>query len=311
MSKPMSDIERLQWLGWTVVLFAMLMVLIVSPDGLTSDGCSIAFQLPTWGVIALVSALVAGHSLIGDRRRGFLEQVIVTPLSGQEIVDGTMLAMWEHLRRLLWLPWLLGIFFCITGASPVLGTLMSLVTATLFCALLSCQGIACSLAAATTAGAVVSTYLLPLAVVFVMPIAALSYRENQGPALWIGCGSWLAVTWSLAWWKLNATTVGCLLTAFHLGLIALAECWTHDNGQTWYPMAAMHPGFLIVSSLAKPERGAGQDIWNRHGIAIVLCYWAALAVNIALIRFWLARHFDRLAGRMEAKASRARLRQLP
>ena len=301
-----GSIRRLQWLGWTVVLLGILLMLIFSPKDLTEDGCGIAFQAPTWGALALVIALVAGHSLIGDRRRGFLELVIVTPLTGREVVDGTFLALWEHLRRLLWLPWLLGILFCITGASSVGGTIFSLVTATLFCSLLACQGVACSLAAQTTPGAVVATFVLPFAVVMVMPIAALGFRENHGPALWIDFAIWFAVTWIWAWWRLNAASAACCLTALHLVLIALAECWTYGERGDQYPMAAMHPIFLVVAPLVSRGPGSYQDAWTRYWIAIELCYWAALALNIVLIRWWLTRHFDRLVGRTLATPPKRR-----
>jgi len=299
-----GSLRRIQWLGWTIIVGALLLMAILSPKDLQSEEFNMIFQAPTWGVLMLVTALVAGHSLIGDRRRGFLEQVIVTPLTGREIVVGTALALWEHLRRLLWLPWALGIFFCCTGASPVVGTLLSLTTGTLFCVLLTWQGIACSLAARTTPGAVVAAFVLPITVVMALPMAAQGFREHSGPALWIIIGIWFAVTWCWTWHKLNAGSVGCYLTALHLVLIALGACWTYGDPHGQYPMTAMHPFMLIVAPLWSPGEAAFDKLWTQHWLEIVLCYWAALALNIVLIRYWLARHFDRLVGRTDARGPR-------
>lgn len=299
-----GSIRRLQWLGWIIVVFGISLLAIFNPGELRHEGYSIAFQLPTWAVLALVTTLVCGHSLIGDRRRGFLEQVIVTPLSGREIIDGTALALWEHLRRLLWLPWALGVLFWFTGASPPVGILFSLIIGTLLCILLAWQSMACSLAARTTAGAVVSSFVLPAAVVFGLPMTMIIFREDHATALWIMIGIWFVATWCWSWKKLNAASVGCFLTALHLVLIGVAESWTaggpHHNQ---FPMAAMHPLFLIVTNLINWDQvGVANDGLDRHVLLkIVLSYLAALTVNIALIRWWLLRHFDRLVERADSK----------
>lgn len=296
-------IGRLQWLGWVVVLFSVAMMAIQSPSTLRQDWCAFLFLTPLWGAVALVTALVAGHSLIGDRRRGFLELVAVTPLTGREVVDGSFLAIWEHLRRLLWLPWLLGAFFVLSESTPPLGGLLAVITATLFCTLLACQGVACSLAAKTTAGAVVAAFVLPVTVIIIMPMAVLGHREDHGPALWTSIAVWFVAASLWVWWKPNAASVGGWLTACHLALVAVAECWTRDFRGEPYPMAAMHPVFLVVSSLMKSRTG-NQDVWARQGVQIILCYWAALLVNIAFIRWWLARQFDCMVGRTERRRVR-------
>jgi hypothetical protein len=84
-------------------------------------------------------------------------------------------------------------------------------------------------------------------------------------------------------------------------LIALAECWTWGgsghNDREEFPMMAMHPFVLIVAPLINYERSY-QNPWTRFGLGIEICYWAALVINIALIRFWLIRHFDPLVERV-------------
>jgi ABC-type transport system involved in multi-copper enzyme maturation permease subunit len=329
-----GSLRRMQWLGWLIYVFAFSTIWFYDSRSVLSDGYSIMFQAPTWLAILMVTVLVSGHSLIGDRRRGFLEQVIVTPMTGAEIIDGTFLAVWEHVRRLLWLPAALVIFFGVAPivmewvnigtvsfgeqgkvvislpreTTPLGGNLLSFITASLFWALLIWQGIACSLAARTTPGAVVSAFVLPLVVIFVMPMTAMSFREDHGPALWTMIGIWFVVTGIWVWRKLNAGSVGCFLTAVHLVLIALAECWTFEPGNTdrEFPMAAMHPLFLIVAPLSTRGRGGFEDIWTQHWVAIMFCYCAAIVLNIAVIRFWLIWQFDRLVERAGAWQFRVR-----
>ena len=57
-------------------------------------GRSLRFEQPILPIILerLPATLeLAGASLASDRRRGFLDLVLVTPLSGRDIVDGTLL----------------------------------------------------------------------------------------------------------------------------------------------------------------------------------------------------------------------------
>jgi ABC-type transport system involved in multi-copper enzyme maturation permease subunit len=325
-----GSLRRMQWLGWLIYVFALSMIWFYDSRSVFSDSYSIAFQAPTWLAILMVTVLVSAHSLIGDRRRGFLEQVIVTPLSGAEIIDGTFLAVWEHVRRLLWMPAALMIFFAVVPilmqwappivmewlnigtvslpneTTPLGGNLLSFIAASLFWTLLIWQAIACSVAARTTPGAVVSAFVLPLVVIFVMPMTAMSFREDHGPALWIMIGIWFVVTGIWVVRKLNAASVGCFLTAVHLVLIALAVCWTFEHGKNdrEFPMAAMHPLFLLIAPLSTRGRGAYEDIWTQHWVAIMVCYCTAIVLNIAVIRFWLIWQFDRLVERASSRRSR-------
>ncbi len=295
-------IGRLQWLGWIIVVLALAVMAIFKES---YQGYNIAFEAPTWVVLMLVTSLVAGHSVIGDRRRGFLEQVIVTPLTGREIVDGTFLALVEHLRRLWWLPVTVCVFFWMFGSTSGLGTFLSAGSATLFCLALMWQGMACSLAARTTPGAVVSAFILPVTAIFLLPFVTMLFRQDHAYALWNGVGASMIVTGIWMWKRLNAASVGCFWTAVHLGLTALAVSWAYeDRPDCQLPETGMHPIFLIVAPLVRDEmRQLGQDDpWSRHWVQLILCYWMALGLHMALLRLWLARQFDRLVERMGTRS---------
>jgi len=290
----------IQYAGWAVAVFAVLMVVIVEPQDLDDAEVSMVFGGFAWGAVGALAALLAGSAIVGDRRRGFLELVLVTPLTGREISGGVFLAVWEHLRPLAWLPWALGAFFCFTGATPPWGILVSGVTAALFGALLVWHGIACSLAARTTPGALVATFLLPAVVLAGTPLFIGMFEEHHGPALWVVAALFFigARHWSRR--RLTLASTAAYLIAVHLAFTAVATCWTYTGHRDEYPVLAMHPGVLVIATLDDhPERWFRGDGW----FVMVLAYWLALVLNITWLQNWLVVHFDELAERTSAGAS--------
>jgi hypothetical protein len=214
-------------------------------------------------------------------------------------MDGTFAAVWEHVRRIYWLPWVLGILFILAGASTPQGVLCSLVTATLFVALIIWHGIACSLTARTTTGALVATLALPLVTLAGTALLIGFLEEDHGPLLWIlsvgsisGCWLWIRRVLSLA-------SVTCFLIAVHLACAVFMSAWTYDGRKDEYPVAAMHPGFLTLVMLSK---NIHRDFEGVSPVPILACYWAAVAASLFLTRAWVIRHFDRLAGRSSQPA---------
>jgi hypothetical protein len=297
-------IRRLQIAAWVIALGVLALMAVFNPRDIDDEGCSMAFLGLTWGAIGLLVTLIAAISVIADRRRGFLELVLITPMSGREILDGTFGAVWEHIRRLYWLPWVLGFLFTLTGASLPHGILFSLITATLFGALIIWHGIACSLTARTLPGALVATLVLPLTALVgtLLPIAL--FEDEHGPPMAVLSVGLLVFSWFWIKRRLNLASVTCFLTAGHLSVAIFFTLWTYDGRADEFPVVAMHPGFLTIVTLDdRPER------WFRrhHWLSILPCYWAALVINLWLIRAWLIRHFDRLAGRAVERVAVSRV----
>jgi hypothetical protein len=292
-----GHIGYIQLAGWAAALFAFFLVALVEPSDLDDEECSMAFHGITWGVIALLTVVVAGSSMVTDRRRGFLELVLVTPLTGRQIVDGTFLAIWEHVRRLYWLPWVLGAIFCLTGASLLLGVVLSLITATLFLALVVLYGIACSLPARTLPGGLVPAILFPLIVLGGPAALAGIFEDEHGPILWTLCAALLPAGWFWVRQQATPASVCFFLTAAHLALAALFSCWTYDGREDEFPIVAMHPGLLALLTLDnRPDRWV--DGTDPHWTNVLPCYWAALGINLIWARWWIIRNFDRLAERV-------------
>jgi ABC-type transport system involved in multi-copper enzyme maturation permease subunit len=295
-----GHIRLIQWAGWAIAVFVILMLAIFEPRELRHEDFSMGFFSVAWCAIGGLVALLAGTSLVGDRRRGFFELVLVTPLTGREIVDGTFLAVWEHLRPIIWLPWAVGLFLCFTSTSPPLGILGSLITATLFGGVLMWHAIACSLVAPTAPAALTATFAFPLVVMGGTGLVLGIFEEHHGPVLWVLC---VAAVVAMACWRRRRYGLGmvtCHFMTAYLALTALTTCWTYDGRTQEYPVAAMQPGFLVVAVLDdRPEnwfrtRGGGPPL---SAPAVLAAYWLALVANMHWARRWLIRHFDTLTER--------------
>jgi hypothetical protein len=256
----------------------------------------VAFVSLAWLGAALLTVVFAATSVVGDRRRGFFDLVLVTPLDAAAVVDGTLWAVWHHLRRSYWLPWSLGLLFLFTSAlNPVEG-FCSLLTTTLACAALAVYGVGCSLAARSLPGALVPTFLFGLLITVGTPFLTY-FRDAGGPILWGLSGVGLAVATVWVGQSRSPAAVGSFLATLHLVLVTAATCWTLGDGPGGrdYPLALVNPAFWTVILL--DHHGAnffrGRVAW----FPALVCYWTALVVYLLWARRWLVRHFDRLTER--------------
>jgi ABC-type transport system involved in multi-copper enzyme maturation permease subunit len=306
-----GHVSRIQWGGYAVAAFFLMLLAITVPRDIDDEEMTMAFLAPIWIGIAALTAIVAGTSLVGDRRRGFLELVLTTPLEPREMVDGSILAIWEHVRRVYWLPLAVGSLFALVGASPWIGVWCSLVTGLLACSVMLVTGLACSLTARTVATALVPTFVFPavvcVGIAFLIPI----FEEGAGPALWILCVVFLIGAWAWSRSSSSAAAVGCHFLAMHIFLTALATCWTWDGRDDEFPIVCMHPGFWMMALLDdNPQHWFWQSPlflpWSAWPGAL-LCYWAALAGYVIWARWWLIRHFDRLVDRVHVEPETLRL----
>ena len=322
-------IGRIQWLAWLAAAFFLVLILVFHWQELARDHSSIPFLVCAWIMILTLTVILAGSSLVGDRRRGFLDLVLMSPLLPRQVIDGTLLALWQHLRRIYWLPVVLSGFFGLTGASPWAGLFCSLITATLFCALVALYGTVFSLAARTIPGALVPTFIFPVLMNFGVVFLMSVFEGGAGPVLWFLSGVCLIISWIWVRRRASPAAVGTYFIAMHLVLTAIAVCWTWTGQQhREYPIAAAHPGYLALAPLAQ-----GQADWY-HGIndsqvfvpapaggvvyrpgvpgavsrrvdkekILLACYSGALLVNFVWARWWAIRNFERLVERTDKPA---------
>jgi hypothetical protein len=256
--------------------------------------CAIIFVSVTWIAVTGFAAIIAGTGLVGDRSRGFLELVLMTPMSPREIIAGGVLTVWQHMQRLFWLPVFLCLFFVVTGATWITEVAPSVLIAGLFLWLLILHGTVCCLAARTMAPALTMTVLLPVLMIALVPFIGAIFREACGPALGIIGAIFLAAAWYRARKKTGVATVGSYLLAVHLALVLIATCWTWKEGRNAEPILAINPGVMTIVGLASAPTGP-RDPLDLEGMQ--WCYMAALTINIFYIHHWAIRNFDRLTGR--------------
>jgi ABC-type transport system involved in multi-copper enzyme maturation permease subunit len=291
-----GHIGRIQWAGWIFAWFFVFLIGVCEPRALEREAAE-GFLPVAWIAVAGLTAIFAGCSLIGDRRRGFLEQMLLTPLSAREMIDGTLLAVWQHMARLFWLPWLLGLFFAFTGGSWPPGMLCSLITAALFCTLIALHGVLCSLTARTLPGALVPTFVFPLLVTLGNVLVLLVFEKVHAFVLWFGAAAFMAAAVFMMPRSLTTFAVSSFFMATHLVIVLAATCWLWIDDMRAFPGLAMNPGYWVGIFLDRHPP-------HRHGdaqLAGVTMYWAALAVHFVWMRAWMIRNFDRLVGRTDQR----------
>jgi ABC-type transport system involved in multi-copper enzyme maturation permease subunit len=292
-------LRRMQTGAWILAVIVIALLAATSPQDLIHEEASMSFHAFAWFGFMLMIGLLAGHSIIGDRRRGFFDLVLVTTMTPREIIGGTSLAVWRHVARGYRLLIALGLFFSIIGASYFSGVLASLTTGTLVICLMVLHGIACSLSAKTIPGALIGTFLFPLIILFGTAMVAGMAWKYHGPVIWISCAVLLPLLWITSALRPNVIIVALFLIIFHISLTALFSCWTYyenRDSDSEYPMSAMHAGYFLISALEHNQyswRERQERIWPQT----IVLYWAAVVINIFWLKWWLARNFDRLCGR--------------
>jgi hypothetical protein len=242
-----------------------------------------------WAVAALMAAVQAAASVVGDRRRGFFDLVLATPLSKREIVDGVLGAVWEHQRWSIVMPLYLTALFGGSGAAPtVLGAATIAAVGLLLCLALTIVAVSFSLAARTYAGALTAT----AAFVVVIQVAVPEVVATFGPAV-------AAAT------AMIGTVVGLIVYAARPGLASLCVVVSAAHAlvlvAVWSVLYGSPAGFAKVQPpAAAPAALLTLPITAPTGdwAAPELLYGAAVAASILVGRWWLIQQFDRLAPRI-------------
>ncbi|MHB1033639.1 MAG: ABC transporter permease subunit [Pirellulales bacterium] len=300
-----GHIGRIQWAGWAAAAFFLGIFLLFDQRSLAQEECPMVFLSATWIGAAGLVAILAATGLVGDRRRGFLDLVLVTPLDSHQIVDGVLLSIWHHVRRVYWLILGLTVFFVLTKASGPIGAACSVISGTLFVATVVMLGTACSLVATQPGSALAPTFVFILLMTAGTGLLVGLFEGYAGPVLWIIAAGFLAVTWFWSRRSRSPAAVGCHFMAVHLALVCLATCWTYDGYHAEYPIVYLNPAVLTIATLSDLNRLF--SVYGPYGFSphsrctwwqlAIPCYWAALVVNLIWARWWMIRHFDRLTGR--------------
>lgn len=296
-----QHLQRAQLGGWMLVIFALGVMFSLEPSFFKHREASLLFVVWIWFGLVIIASLVAGISIINDRRKGFFEFVLVTPLEPWEVIQGTSLACWRHIKKLYLLVVIMMVFFTAIGASSITGALISVVMGTLAIMLGILHGIACSLAARSVAGALIASFTFPLVILILSPLLSGMFRQAGPVIFWTVCAVLLPLSWLFFRWRKNAFTVTFFLSMFHLSLASLFTCWVagvkndHD-----LPLMSLHPGVHVMMPLTDDRYGPT----IRYGVlwsSVQVLYATMLMLNMIWLFWWICRHYEVLSGRKEPR----------
>jgi len=252
-----------------------------------------------WSILLLTTAVQAASSIIGDKRRGFFDLVLATPLSGRTIVDGVFGAIWEHVRWFFIVPIYFSFLFGLSGYPSFIGFISMALVGTLLCILLITVGLSFSLAARTRAGALTAMAAFMAVIEFAVPALEAAFRSA---ALMVGLTILGSIGGLICYRLRPGLTSMCLLySAVHSLFLVLVQApfWSKaSNGATVLPPATAP---LEILALPVMDKNA---LWGQ----LAVLYSAALIASILLGRWWIIQRFDQLAERIpQGEKSRAEL----
>ena len=276
----------------------------------------LGFLIPIWIVVWLLTAIVAGSSLVGDRRRGFLDQVLVTPIGAGEVVLGTWLAVFEHLKVAYALPAVVALAYVLLFGLPLLTALLTWVLGVAFGAVLVALGTTCSLVARQTGQSLVPSLALPIVLAIGWPMIVVGDMPwNQGDAeTWYllccaGVLGTVVMSWALVAVRPTAFRVGVMSISFYqLLLILLTPVVLAVSDSEFVSDRYPTIGLTMASNCVAVLVGAVVDGVGNSNAAyesmatmwlLVWCgpFFAAAAGYLTWTYFWTTRNFDRLTGR--------------
>lgn len=289
-----GHIRRVQFGGWCFSA-VMLTLLAAHPGSLSDDDVAIAFLGFAWLGLGLLTTLTAASSLAGDRRRGFLDLLLATPLTPAEIIGGSVWAVYRHIRIAYWLVLTLSGFFWLTGGVTSTEVCMSLISGTLWMVLLILTGVACSL----TTSAISVALIMTLSFVVFMAVGSSGFLildENAVPAAWFACLVFPIGAHIWASTRFSTISVGVYLLAMHFFLTGLGTFWSFSAIPNEFPLFFVNPAFQIVGVLdgRMPTYYRGLGEWWMP----IVGYWAAVVVNLVWMWYWVVHQFDRCADRI-------------
>lgn len=301
-----QHLQRAQLGGWILAILILVLLASLESGFFRDRESGVFFVMWIWMGMTVITCVIAGTCLATDRRRGFFEFVLVTPLEHWEVILGTFLACWRHVKKLYMLLIVMTVFFVLTGKVHLFQALLSLLVGTLLLMLMMLQGIVCSLSARSVATALIAAFAWPAVVMILTPMFYPVFRSGGGPLLWILCLILLPASWLLSCWRKNAFTVAFLQISLHMSLVSLATFYLgiYDNyGEV--TILSVHPGFMTLNPMIDVQYGPAVrygPIWS----AVVILYCTAVLINMVWLLWWCCRHYEVLSGRQEKVQKRVR-----
>lgn len=261
---------------------------IVPATGLFFVGWMLATLYASW--------LVAANPIV-DRRRGFRDLLLATPMETPALIEAILRPIRKPLRWIGSALLALTVIWFFKG--DLVGLAHGIISVVGISAVLVLHGLACSLAGRRRNEILAATLALPLVVViapFFLPTV-----ESRAALLAFG-GGWVGLT-ILAWhWFSRLATAGRAALVTISTSMALLACIVLPAAYAllWgpVPLAVLSPAFAWL---------ADRSAFPRGNALLLLCglQWLALGVNAVWLRYWICRNFEQLVDRPRARGGRA------
>jgi ABC-2 type transport system permease protein len=293
-----NHLQRAQIGGWLLFLVVILAMVFLEPHAFESDELAIFILGWIWFGLLLIGCLTAGLTIVNDRRRGFFDLILVTPMRPLEVIWGTFLAVWRHIKKLYLLVLSANLLFVLTGQIYLSAALVSVIIGTLAVSLFILESIISSLVARTVAGGLTAAFALPLIVLLFFPILGAMARQESA-SLYISLTVILLVL-SLVirlFWR-STFTLMLLMLAMHMVFLILFTVWVVTVRDNEMPVVAIHAGFQTLEILERNDYGSQryrQEMW--HFAKFMFC--AATVCNILWLLWWVRWNYEVLCGRKE------------
>ncbi|HVJ82431.1 MAG TPA: hypothetical protein VNC50_15290 [Planctomycetia bacterium] len=145
-------VRRVQWAGVGVLTFFLLLTI---RDWQRDVDVQAAFALCSLAVLAVGIALLAAASIVGDRQRGFFEQVLVSPATPWQVIQGTIAAVFAHCRIAIVATAIVAALFLLVGKFSAIHFICAVLLALVALFMLAEIGVLLSLTARSMSAAIV------------------------------------------------------------------------------------------------------------------------------------------------------------
>lgn len=304
-----NHLQRAQLGGWILMILALVLLVTLDETYFGRIEAVIILMVWPWLGLAIMACLTAGMCIVNDRRRGFFEFILVTPLEAHEVIFGTFLSVWRHVKKVYLLIVTVMLIFVLADLVTLGNALLSIFLGTLVTMVFVLHGIACSLVARSVTSALFGCFSLPAVTIILVPMIFGAFREDGLKTLWLLCVILLPFAWLLTLRAKNAFTVAALSTLMHLSLISFCTCWIAGDNREWV-INTIHPGVMTLMPLERSNYSLRNELTHYYS-ALAVMYATAQALHLIWLFWWLCRNYETLSGRhKKARGSRRKSVQI-
>lgn len=251
-----------------------------------------------WLILFPLAITLTSIGLALDRGRGVFEQLLATPITSRELVQGALLMSWQRwyltcvaLIAVVVLSVAMG-YYLVWEAIPML--VIGFVSLVVFLL----EAVACSLMARSVVSGLVSGFAIPVTLWAVLPMFIRAWQWNFWVTLLVA-GVTLPASWALLRWRKNSFTIPFYLGSVHLGFVMIASVLMLLRfDEDPFPELSMIEGVRLLEYACFHKY---LDLWSgswSHWLHCAGYYCLTQLLFLVWLYRWLNRNVDVIVGRM-------------